>query len=328
MSTKKQQPQTKRKAKTTAALGPIAIAHDISWVTEQIAIGSCIRNAAKMAEASRQGITHILNLSRFDNTKLAKLHGIRILWNHVSDDLAPKSTEVFRRGVKFAKPALAKKENKLLIHCAAGWHRAPMMALAVLGSMGWKPQDAKRKIKKCRPDVGFPDVYVESVRRYLREESGRPVKSRMKVVFLDIDGVLINKASLVKMESVYVPDEKCVQRLNDLIKKTDANIVVSSCWRIGRTLAELRELLAGWGVEGIILDKTTDPVKSREKERGFEIQRWLEDRKKSRGDIESFVILDDNKYMPTLLKFLVQTKFEAGLTRHNTGESIANPAKG
>ena len=78
-----------------------------------------------MADASRQGITHILNLSSFDNTKLAKLHGIRILWNYVSDDLAPKSPEVFRRGVKFAKPALAKKENKLLILCAAGMHRAP-----------------------------------------------------------------------------------------------------------------------------------------------------------------------------------------------------------
>ena len=79
MSTKKHQPQTNCKAKTTAALGPIAIAHDISWVTEQIAIGSCIRDAAKMAGASRQGITHILNLSSFDNTKLAKLHGLSLI---------------------------------------------------------------------------------------------------------------------------------------------------------------------------------------------------------------------------------------------------------
>jgi hypothetical protein len=31
---------------------PIAIGNDMSWVTEQIAIGSCIRDAAKMAEAS------------------------------------------------------------------------------------------------------------------------------------------------------------------------------------------------------------------------------------------------------------------------------------
>jgi len=114
--------------------------------------------------------------------------------------------------------------------------------------------------------MGFSPTYV-NVRRYLREKSGRPVKLRMKVIFLDIDGVLINKASLLKMESDYFPDEKCVQRLNDVIKKTDANIVVSSCWRIGRTLAELRELLAGWGVEGTILDKTTDPVNSRERER-------------------------------------------------------------
>ncbi|MGA9209229.1 MAG: HAD domain-containing protein [Candidatus Sulfotelmatobacter sp.] len=69
------------------------------------------------------------------------------------------------------------------------------------------------------------------------------------------------------------------------------------------------------------MDKTTDPVKSREEKRGLEIQRWLEEREKSTGDIESFVILDDNKYMPTLLKSLVQTKFETGLTRHNIEEA-------
>ena len=59
--------------------------------------------------------------------------------------------------------------------------------------------------------------------------------SRMKVIFLDIDGVLINKASLLNVESSYVPDEKCVQQLNELINRTDAKIVVSSCWRIGRS---------------------------------------------------------------------------------------------
>ncbi|MGA2426792.1 MAG: hypothetical protein ABSG07_22555 [Terriglobales bacterium] len=112
MSTKKQQPQTKRKAKTTAALGPIAIAHDISWVTEQIAIGSCIRDAAKMAEASRQGITHILNLSRFDNTKLAKLHGIRILWNHLAAD------QFWRQ--RFADCALIGEDHRLAFQREAG----------------------------------------------------------------------------------------------------------------------------------------------------------------------------------------------------------------
>ena len=79
----------------------------------------------------------------------------------------PKSPEVFRRGVKFAKPALAKKENKLLIHCAAGWHRAPMMALAVLCAMEWEMEAAMVLIETRRPVVDFADVYVESVRRFL-----------------------------------------------------------------------------------------------------------------------------------------------------------------
>jgi len=121
MSTKKEQPQSKRNTKAAAvpgqhvreltgvkldsppngghahAPGPIAINSDISWVTKQIAIGSAIRDSTKMAEASRQGITHILNLSRFDNTKLAKLHGIRILCNYLSDDLC-QSHQTFSGG--------------------------------------------------------------------------------------------------------------------------------------------------------------------------------------------------------------------------------------
>ncbi|MGA2647414.1 MAG: HAD domain-containing protein [Candidatus Sulfotelmatobacter sp.] len=144
----------------------------------------------------------------------------------------------------------------------------------------------------------------------------------MKVIFLDIDGVLINNASLLNMESSYVPDEKCVQELNELINRTDAKIVVSSCWRIGRTLAELQDLLSGWGIKGIVLDKTPDPLNSREKERGLEILRWLAERNKGKDDVESFVILDDNKYMPTLLEFLVQTKFEPGLTRRNAEKAL------
>jgi hypothetical protein len=152
---------------------------------------------------------------------------------------------------------------------------------------------------------------------------------RMKVIFLDIDGVLINNTSLLMTETVYVPDKKCVQLLSALIKQTDAKIVASSCWRIGRTLAELRKILSSWGVTGIILDKTPNPFKSREKERGLEIQHWLEKRNKSRADVESFVILDDNSHTPAALwKFLVQTKFEAGLTPRDTTKALRILLKG
>jgi HAD domain in Swiss Army Knife RNA repair proteins len=102
------------------------------------------------------------------------------------------------------------------------------------------------------------------------------------------------------MESDYIPAEGSVQLLNALIQQTGAKIVVSSCWRKRRTCVELQELLSGWGVEGVVLDKTpTFP----EDARGPEIQQWLAERKKSTGDVESFVILDDCSEMPDCLSF-------------------------
>jgi protein-tyrosine phosphatase len=76
-------------------------------------------------------------------------------------------TLTFQRGVDFAMGALERPEAKVFIHCAAGVHRAPMMALAVLGSMGWNVEDAVQMIEARRPVADFADVYVESVERFL-----------------------------------------------------------------------------------------------------------------------------------------------------------------
>jgi hypothetical protein len=42
-----------------------------------------------------------------------------------------------------------------------------MMALALLGAMGWKQGEAAEMIGKRRPVVDFADVYVESVVEFL-----------------------------------------------------------------------------------------------------------------------------------------------------------------
>ena len=70
----------------------------------------------------------------------------------------------------FATEALDREESKLFIHCAAGVHRAPMMALAVLCSLGWTPDAARILIEKRRPVVDFADVYVRSVERFLEQQ--------------------------------------------------------------------------------------------------------------------------------------------------------------
>jgi protein-tyrosine phosphatase len=140
---------------------------DITWLTDRIAVGGGIWNAENMAKVAEVGITHVLDMQlEFDDTPLAAACGIAVLWNPTDDDFEPKSVELFQRGVKFAQTAL-EAEGKLYIHCAAGVHRGPMMAAAVLGSLGWELGDAIRLIEVRRPLADFPEVYVKSVEEFL-----------------------------------------------------------------------------------------------------------------------------------------------------------------
>jgi hypothetical protein len=142
---------------------------DLSWVTGRIAVGGGIWNAENMAAVARAGVTHIIDMQiEFDDTPLAEPHGVKVLWNPVDDDFQPKPPEVFQRGVDFAKAALDDPGAKLLVHCAAGVHRAPMMALGLLGALGWKLKEAMRIIETRRPQADFADVYVRSVDRFLQ----------------------------------------------------------------------------------------------------------------------------------------------------------------
>ena len=140
---------------------------DITWLTDRIAVGGGIWSAENMAEVARAGVTHIIDMQiEFDDTPLAKKHGIEVLWNPTDDDFEEKPAALFRRGVEFAEAAL-EGNGKVYIHCAAGVHRAPMMTLAVLGSMGWTIEDAMELIQGKRPVADFAEVYVHSVENFL-----------------------------------------------------------------------------------------------------------------------------------------------------------------
>ena len=141
---------------------------DISWLTDRIAVGGRIWNPENMALVAGAGITHIIDMQiEFDDTPLAVDHGIEVLWNPTDDDFEAKPAELFRRGVEFAQKALDGRVGKLFIHCAAGVHRAPMMALALLGTMGWEVGDAMTLIEARRPVADFAEVYVRSVEEFL-----------------------------------------------------------------------------------------------------------------------------------------------------------------
>jgi len=143
----------------------------MTWVTGRIAVGGGIWTERNMAEVARAGVSHILDMQiEFDDTPLAASHGITVLWNPVDDDFQPKGPEVFQRGVDFALEALDQDGTKLFVHCAAGVHRAPMMTLAILCSLGWKVGEAMQLIEARRPVVDFADVYVNSVKQYLQQQ--------------------------------------------------------------------------------------------------------------------------------------------------------------
>jgi protein-tyrosine phosphatase len=158
-----------RRADATALHGTESM--DMTWVTGRIAVGGGIWTAENMAAVARAGITHILDMQiEFDDTPLAEPHGITVLWNPTDDDFQLKPPELFESGVDFALQALDQNGSKLFIHCAAGVHRAPMMALAVLCSLGWKLGEAMELIERKRPAADFADVYVNSVKRYLQQQ--------------------------------------------------------------------------------------------------------------------------------------------------------------
>jgi protein-tyrosine phosphatase len=143
---------------------------DLDWITNRIAVGGGIWMNANMIEVVRLGVTHIIDMQiEFNDTTLAEPYGIEVLWNPVDDDFQPKPAELFQRGVEFAMSALDREDSRLFIHCAAGVHRAPMMALALLRAMGWGLEDAKQLLVRRRPVADLADVYVDSVESFMRE---------------------------------------------------------------------------------------------------------------------------------------------------------------
>jgi hypothetical protein len=135
------------------------------------------------------------------------------------------------------------------------------------------------------------------------------VMTDTKCVFLDIDGVLNSHSFFNSPENQDGPsgalDPKAVARLNAIIAKTGAKVVVSSSWRYGRSVAELQAILEGRGFVGEVIDKTNDHVDVVHVdeisihehalylafERGAEIKEWLN----RHQEVKSFVVLDDDR---------------------------------
>ena len=134
-----------------------------------------------------------------------------------------------------------------------------------------------------------------------------------RVVFLDIDGVL---APIRQWDRYGDLDPACIRVLNDIVLDGDAEVVISSTWRYGKTVAELQALLAAGGFVGTVIDKT--PVGGPGSDRGAEIAAWL-----AAHDAPDYVIIDDHSDMGALRSHLVLTQPARGLQPADAARAIA-----
>jgi hypothetical protein len=130
----------------------------------------------------------------------------------------------------------------------------------------------------------------------------------MKIIFLDIDGVLNHEAFYKEryekrndgnaIEHPYSEiDPKCVDNLNTLITDTNAKIVISSTWRHSG-LSYCEDVLGYHGFMGEIIDITpSSPTRFR----GLEILDWVKSNEELIGEphynFTEYVILDDDSDM-------------------------------
>ena len=129
----------------------------------------------------------------------------------------------------------------------------------------------------------------------------------MKVIFLDVDGVL-NSAQ--DGYSIRLKTDSHLKILQYIVKETGAKIVLSSSWRIGFTPAS-KNLLNRFKKYGLELMDCTPELSSAC--RGDEIRKWLND---TEYTVENFVILDDEANMAEFTETnLIQTDTNVGLQK-------------
>jgi len=152
-----------------------------------------------------------------------------------------------------------------------------------------------------------------------------------KIVFLDFDGVLNSHPFIARTANGGIAglDPEAVVRLNRIVAVTGAEIVVSSSWRHGRSLACLRELLNASGFVGTVRGKTPDCARKPDGSlwhgamRGSEAQAWITDADLYGLTVESFVILDDDSDMGHLAYRHVKTSMATGLLDEHVDRAIA-----
>lgn len=151
-------------------------------------------------------------------------------------------------------------------------------------------------------------------------------ETTMKVIFLDVDGVLNEDTTPARTKSrvIFIDPEKLL-RLKRIVEVTGAKIVLSSTWRYDRDDAryngDFLELQKAFHNVGLTFYSFT-PVDAIGIRRGMEIKAWLG----MHPEVDRYIVLDDELFdfeERGLLPRLIKTDFvDGGLTEAHVQEAI------
>jgi|GEM_PF-4160897 hypothetical protein len=117
----------------------------------------------------------------------------------------------------------------------------------------------------------------------------------MKIVFLDMDGVLVHHRCKHRMSESFITDGdlSCVERLKRILRETGAKIVLHSTW----AYVDSRDYLLDWFQQYGIYEKDFAPdwictsTDKSKRDKPEAIDTWL----KNHRDIDKYIILEDEQ---------------------------------
>lgn len=139
----------------------------------------------------------------------------------------------------------------------------------------------------------------------------------MKVIFLDIDGVLtsnlLNK-KINRSKSSYPFAKECVKVLNEILRSDNSKIVLTSSWRTVFSVEKQCEIFVENGVIQMPYSQTEDLGYEN---RSVEIRKYLTKNK----NISNFLILDDMEIFGFDKNF-IRVDYNTGLTNKYVKKAI------
>ena len=119
----------------------------------------------------------------------------------------------------------------------------------------------------------------------------------MRIIFLDIDGVMNSVDTTLAFSGGGLNRKKrldpvSIGLLKKLCDETNAKIVISSTWRLGRTIQDFIDIFSTYNWKDAPVIGKTVVLNYKGRTRGDEIQCWIEE-----NNVQEYVILDDDSDM-------------------------------